>query len=181
MQYGDKWFIRTENYSFKYAIHGPGPYSDLQKIIQSLTTFVLGHECIHDQDTTKIVYFIPWIDIDFDKEFRIFVYQNKITAISAQHIYVINKWLSNKTTQEIETIVGKIVNYFEENIKDKMSFMANYVMDLALIGDEETPYFIEPNEFGAEYGSGSALFHWITDYDDLHDFDTIQFRFTSRE
>ncbi len=178
MEHGDRWFIRTENYSFKYAVHGAGPYNDLKKVIQSLTTFHIGHENIFDSDTKKTIYFIPWIDIDYDKEFRIFVYKNKITAISAQHIYVVNSWLKNKSSGEIEKIVEKIVGYFNENIKDKMSFMESYVMDLALIGESEEPYFIEPNEFGAEYGSGSALFHWITDHDDLHNSDTIQVRFT---
>ena len=62
-----------------------------------------------------------------------------------------------------------------------MNFMKNYVMDLALIYSEEKPYFIEPNEYGANYGAGSALFHWIVDEKRLQDSDIIQFRYVDRE
>lgn len=44
-------------------------------------------------------------------------------------------------------------------------------MDLALLDNENNynvPYPIEINSFGKEYASGSALFHWITDYDILY-------------
>ena len=214
MESGETWFIRTENYSFKYSQHGVGPYNDLKKIFESLISYSTGHACISDDDKSKTIYFIPWIDMDFNREFRIFVYNNQITAISAQHIYVINKWLQGKSKIEIEALVDKIVKYFNENIRDKLTFIGSYVMDLAmvtlvtLIGGEavgdrdeidevkevdeidevnEIPYFIEPNSFGAEYGSGSALFHWIIDHDDLHglnnssDSKSIQFRYVDRE
>ena len=46
----------------------------------------------------------------------IFVYNNEITAISQQHLYSENKWLANKSNDEIEEIVNKILNYFNENI-----------------------------------------------------------------
>ena len=35
-------------------------------------------------------------------------------------------------------------------------------MDLACIGASDH-YFIEPNSYGAEYASGSALFNWRDD------------------
>lgn len=50
-------------------------------------------------------------------------------------------------------------------------------MDLALIGPNDSPYFIEPNSFGKDYAAGSALFHWIDDYDALHNSDIIEFRY----
>ena len=58
-----------------------------------------------------------------------------------------------------------------------MAYMDSYVMDLALVGD--TPYFIEPNPFGKDYASGSALFHWIIDHDVLHDANAIEFRYVN--
>ena len=181
LKYGDKWFIRTEDYSLKYALHGVGPYNSLKKILQSVTTYATGHSCIKDTDKTKTIYFFPWIDMDWDKEFRVFVYNNKITAISQQHLYSVNKWLLNKTDDEIKDIVVKIVKYFNSNISDKLGFIKDYVMDLSLIEEDETPYFIEPNKFGKEYGSGSSLFHWETDHDDLHESNTIQFRFVNKD
>jgi len=171
------WFIRVESVSLKYGMHGAGPYKNLKEIIESLVTSSSGHECVKPDSTEITLYFMKWLDMHPNKEFRIFVKDNKITAISDQHLYTINDWLNTKTDEEIEKMVHKILEYFEENIKSKMEFMGSYVMDLALIGEEETPYFIEPNSFGKNYASGSALFHWVYDHDALHDNDVIQFRY----
>jgi hypothetical protein len=175
------WFIRTENYSFKYAVHGAGPYYALEDIFESLTTYVRGHEGIFDADTSKKLYFLPWLEIDRRKEFRIFVFENSITAMSVQHLYETNDWLSGKGDQEIAQLVDKILNHFVGHIREKLTFMGSYVMDLALIGPDETPYFIEPNAYGAQYGAGSALFHWINDDSVLRDSSVIDFRFVDRE
>lgn len=177
---GDKWFIRTENYSFKNTVKGVGPYNNLKDIFKSLTTYIKGHSGIDQDDATKTLYFLPWIEMDYQKEFRIFIYQNTITAISDQHLYCVNKWLASKTDTEISALVRKIITFFNDNIKERLAFIENYVMDLALIGEEETPYFIEPNAFGAKYGAGSALFHWINDHDQLHGKGTLEFRFVSK-
>jgi hypothetical protein len=60
-----------------------------------------------------------------------------------------------------------------------MTYKTNYVMDLALVGEDETPYFIEPNSFGKYYAAGSALYHWIYDHDKLHETDTIELRYVN--
>lgn len=173
------WFIRVESVSLKYGKHGPGPYRDLKEIIESLVTSSSGHECIKPDDIECTIYFMRWQSMDPFKEFRIFVHQNRITAISDQHLHVINKWLNTKSDDEISDIVNIIINYFDKNISPKLEFISSYVMDLALVGDDEIPYFIEPNSFGGNYASGSALYHWIYDHDTLHDDDIIEFRYTN--
>ena len=40
------------------------------------------------QDTTNLdIYLMEWIDILPEYEFRVFIFQNKITAISQQNLY----------------------------------------------------------------------------------------------
>ena len=129
-----------------------------------------------DDEECKI-YFLPWVTINPDKEFRIFVCKNEITAISQKHIFTVNKWLQKKTEKEIQGVVCKILIDFEQNIKEKLKFLEDYVMDLALIGQEEISYFIEPNSFGKNYAAGSALFHWIDDEVILLKNDTVEIRF----
>ena len=80
-------------------------------------------------------------------------------------------------------MVEIIVDYFNEVITKKITHVENYVMDLAIIGEmqEEVVYFIEINSFGADYSSGSALFHWKHDEAILlNDRDNnVVFRYTS--
>lgn len=171
------WFIRTDTVSLKYGMYGCGPYNSIEEIIKSMVSTIEGHSCFRDTDDTCPIYFMNWQNIEPDKEFRIFVYQNEITAISTQNIYSPNEWLTNLTEDQIKDVVKLITDYFEVNIKDKLRFIRNYTMDLAIL-DEGTPYFIEPNSFGKYYAAGSALYQWVNDHDKLHDSSSIEFRFT---
>ena len=173
------YFIRTDKVSLKYGKHGVGPYNNIQHIIESMVTSTTGHLCFHDDDESCDIYFMKWQDINDDKEFRIFVHENEITAISQQHLYSINEWLNGLTDDEIKNKVQKILEHFDKEIRDKMRYMGSYVMDLALVGDDEVPYFIEPNSFGKLYASGSALYQWIYDHDTLYDPETVEFRYVN--
>jgi hypothetical protein len=61
------------------------------------------------------LYCIPWVSIDKFAEFRVFVFDKKITGISQQHLYESNKLIelliekkeSNETIEPIETIEPK--------------------------------------------------------------------------
>lgn len=174
-----KWFVRTESVSLKEGMHGPGPYSDMKSIIESMTTGRPGHFAFNEEDTECTLYLFPWIEMDPEKEFRIFVHENRITALSDQHLYTINEWLTSLSEDDIKSVVRKILEHFEKHIKDKLSFLGSYTMDLALIGEEDTPYFIEPNSFGKYYAAGSALYHWIYDHDTLHEDDFIELRYVN--
>lgn len=173
-------FIRTETVSLKYGQHGIGPYNDIQSVIESLVTSTQGHECISESDERLCLYFLPWIKMHPDFEFRVFVYQGRITAISQQHIFDVNDSLTSMTVDDIKSkVVSPILLYFDTCIKQKMCEVTqSYVMDIALL-DDGTVYFIEPNPFGAQYASGSALFHWINDNNILRSSDTVTFRFVA--
>lgn len=182
LQNGEKgWFIRTEPVSLKNGLYGAGPYRNLEAILKSMVTGSYGHECFGINNTHCNLYFLRWRHLHPQKEFRIFVYKNNITAISDQKLYSVNSWLCTMTDTQIRQLVRKIVTYFNKHVQNKMSDFENYVMDFALVGKKETPYFIEPNSFGAQYASGSALFHWVRDHNVLHTPNTIEFRYVHTE
>lgn len=170
-----QWFVRSDTHSLKTGMHGAGPYTNIKQIIESICTTLVSHRCFDDDDTECILYLLPWLELDYDKEFRIFVHNNNITAISAQHLYSVNKWLTSLTTSEKRDVIQKIIVYFKKVIREKMEYMQNYTMDLALVNGE--PYFIEPNSFGARYASGSSLFHWVNDYDVLYGLAPLELRY----
>lgn len=180
------WFVRTETVSLKYGMHGKGPYRDMKSIIESLVSSADGHMCISESDdlTNYKLYFIPWVDIV--QEFRVFVYNNRISAISTQHFSAINEWLQPMTDTQVATaVVYPIVDYFEGGLKQKLAPIVgpNYTMDIAFLKDGSV-YFIEPNSFGANMAAGSAAFHWVYEHDKLHresDDDAIFVKFTSFE
>jgi hypothetical protein len=167
-----KYFVRTESVSLKNGMHGIGPYDNLKKIIQSLVTSTAKHSPITEKTTNIKLYLFPWVIIDDFKEFRIFVYKNKITAISQQNCYSKNYILTKLSNEEKEKVIMKwimlINNYFENIIKKRITHIENYTIDFTLLENNE-PYFIEINSFGKEYAAGSSLFHWLLDEDKLYD------------
>jgi len=178
------YFIRTDSVSLKYGQHGAGPYYDMKSIIESLVTSIYGHSPIKDTTDHIKLYLLPWKDIDSSREFRVFVCNNKITAISQQNLYETNNSLALLSDEESDSTVTEwgnvILKYFNEVISTKITHINDYTIDICLIGDGNEPYFIETNCFGKEYAAGSALFHWIVDEDKLYgkDSDTIYIRYT---
>ncbi len=180
-----EWFIRSERVSLKTGCYGCGPYTNIEMVVKSMVTCIRGHQphelltnC-DEENNSCILYLIPWLELDSEREFRIFVYNNKITAFSIQNIYSVNEWLNSLTDDQIINMLLKIKEYFELEIKEKMEYMTNYTMDLALLHD--SCYFIEPNSFGKEYAAGSALYHWIKDeYILLSLTPTIELRYVSK-
>ena len=164
------YFVRTDTVSLKYGQHKAGPYYDLKSIIESCVSCIEGHTPIKEDTNYLNFYLIPWIEIDDDKEFRVFVHKNKITAISQQSPLKMNKKLLNDERNATKyKWVNIIDDYFENEIKTKINYQDSYTIDIALIGKDDEPYMIEFNSFGAEYAAGSALFHWLIDYDILYD------------
>jgi hypothetical protein len=180
----NKYFVRAEKVSLKYGKHGAGPYTNLRDIIESLVTCIETHSPLKNiKDSSIKLYLFPWIEMNEDLEFRIFVYNNKITAISQQNIYQRNEYLLEYDEEKRNIIINNwiniINNYFNDVIKKNINHTYNYTIDLALL-DDNKPYFIEINSFGKDYAAGSALYHWIIDDKILLDIDrqiNIYFRY----
>jgi hypothetical protein len=177
----DKWFIRTEDFSLKKTVSGVGPYNSLERILPAMLSSDKSHPCLRQTDAKKTLYFMPWIEITKDKEFRVVVIDGRVTAISQQFFSEVNRWLAEKSEAELSEICRKIFVAHQTEFKGKLEYLGEkYVMDVALVGDEETPYFIEPNPFGAEYSSGSSLFHWIFDAEIIEGRAQFELRFVDK-
>jgi hypothetical protein len=166
---GTKYFVRADNVSLKEGMHGVGPYTTIKQIIESLITCKSSHTPIYEGVTHIKLYLLPWVDISPDKEFRVFVYNNNITAISQQHLYVTNSILAKIDSDEekrtlVKHWVDSITDYFDRYVKNRIK-TESCCMDIALT---DNVYFIEINPFGKEYSAGSSLFHWIIDENKLY-------------
>lgn len=179
------WFIRVERVSLKEGQHGKGPYKNLEQVIESICSGAQGHECIGIEDNLEAfnIYFLPWKSIK--NEFRVFIYQNHISAICPQNYSSLDEDLIElDKNNKLVNFVKSMVEYFNNNLKDRLMNIVgpNYTMDLALL-DDNTFYFIEPNSFGENYAAGSALFEWTLEHDILHKEpeDPVTFKFIDRE
>jgi hypothetical protein len=175
---GTNYFIKVNNVSLKYGVHGIGPYNNIQKIIESSVTCIEGHTPIYPDVKKVDIYLLPWVDIQPVNEFRVFVCNNKITAISQQNLYY--KLYDEESIQKIPDNLQIIVDYFHKEIIQKITWISSYSYDFAFVNNK--PYFIEMNCFGKEYATGSALFHWLLDEDILYGKsgeNVIEFRYTA--
>lgn len=177
------YFVRTNTVSLKYGQHKAGPYYDMKTIVESLVTSIQGHTPIKDDTEHIKLYLLPWKEIDSSKEFRVFVHDNKITAISQQNLYSANSGLKDIKETKREEIITKwcnlILEYFNDVISKRITHIKDYTIDVCLL-ENDVPYFIETNCFGKEYAAGSSLFHWLIDEDKLYgkDGNVIYFRYT---
>ena len=175
----DEFFVRSDFASLKYGKHGNKVYRSLAEVFASMVTSKRSHSPLgrSDREAELSLYLIPWVNINPDLEFRVFVYQKNITAVSQQHIYQKNECLQ---VRNISGIVQMISAYFRDNIRDRVNRLDSYVMDMALVGDSSfRVYFIELNPFGKDYTSGAGAFSWVADADKLcpHAPGTIYFRY----
>lgn len=189
------YFVRTESVSLKEGIHGVGPYFGLKEIIESSITASGGHQGV-DQSTTAIKFFLmPWVsDLHRDREFRVFVRESRVTAISQQALYNVNDILDRVEAAGLDPhdVVrawsALIVAFVEHDVMPRLATIGRHtaVMDIALLGPDPAsvqdvrelpdvseshrlrPYFIEINPFGYGYPAGSSLFSWIDDYATLY-------------
>jgi hypothetical protein len=159
---GTEYFIRTEHVSLKCGQHKAGPYRRMKEVVESLVTCVDGHTPITDSTKHITLYFIPWAQLDSLREYRGFVCNNVLTAISQQHLY--NVYDGEGTNNEaLVKDANIILDYFESVMREKITFLASYTFDIAVLADD-SPYFIEMNCFGANYAAGSSLFGWVQDH-----------------
>lgn len=183
---GTGYFVRVNNVSLKYGQHKEGPYYSMRQILESTLSCIGGHTPIKPDTNDLDIYLMEWIEIHPENEFRVFVFQNKITAISQQNLYSLllntNTNIPNQVFElEMKEKLDIIVKYFYNTIMNKVDWINSYTIDIAIV--DLQAYFIELNSFGKEYSSGSALFHWLLDESILYNkFETneniIEFRYT---
>jgi hypothetical protein len=158
---GEKYFVRCENVSLKYGADGLIPFVDFYTIIKSIVTSPYGHTPLYSDSEYITLYLFPWLELDISNEFRVFVKNRQITCISQQHWYKCLHIHSNELTPKIQIII----DYFNAVVLNLIEY-EDFSYDFTFHNNQ--PYFIEFNSFGKEYASGSALFHWLIDYDKLY-------------
>ena len=98
----------------KIKIKIKNSYNDVKTIFESAITAIDTHSPV-DLKMDSIKFFLmEWITIDADKEFRVFVCEGKVTAISQQHLFTANKTIDSLGDKKNETIkkwANIIVNY----------------------------------------------------------------------
>lgn len=164
---GTGYFVRSENVSLKTGMYGLEPLYTLRQIIESIVSCNSRHTPIYSDTTHIDLFLLPWKKFAHSDEFRVFVCENKITAISQQCLH--ERLIKPEDMEKIVEKMDVLVEYFYSDIINKIDWMNSYTFDFAFEdGDTSKPYFIEPNSFGKEYAAGSALFHWIHDEDILY-------------
>lgn len=169
----NKFFVRTNSVSLKEGKYGVGPYFTLKQIIESMISSSKSHSALANK-----IYLLPWVELERDLEFRCFVYKNRITAISQQFLYNDNDTLCGYSSEKIRELVENLINYFKQNVLYKIG-TDSFVMDIGHLAESKKAFFIEANPWGKEYGSGSSLFQWTKDYNDLYNDrdDTVIFKY----
>jgi hypothetical protein len=113
-----------------------------------------------------------WNDLlDPSMEFRCFVYQSNLTAISQYDYYCKYYHLQNEAV--VQQIKTTIIKYWKEKIQPLLDPFpekySNYIIDIGLIENKLTNEYdcivIEMNPFGTT--TGGSLFHWTEDNDQL--------------
>lgn len=163
----NKWFIRLSNASPKDGIHSVGPLLSIEQMVDSIVTSkrilsVLERKIIEKSEDN--LYIVPWRD-DWNEnmEFRVFVHDKKITAISQ---YIWKKYIGFTDIEIIEICRQIIIYCYTEIIPKAVSLIDNFIIDVIYNINKcnSIPVeLIELNSFGKNLATGSALFHWIND------------------
>ena len=190
------WFARLDSASPKDGKYGAGPLSTSNEIVTALATSMRVNKSLENaikknSNGSQIeicdvpLYLLPWRnDWNENLEFRVFVHNKKVTSISQ---YVWHKDVGF-TEDIMKVLTPKILDFCEYVINKFPLF--DFVVDIIVVLqdnieicgiDQNTNLnveLVEFNSFGAELASGSALFHWLNDYNLLYGYtDNVYVRY----
>lgn len=164
---GSNYHVRTDYHSLKGNPLGIRKYNNFRDIIIDSIKCSKSKYVFKNSDKIINFYLIEWKIIDPIKEFRFFVFNSKLTAVSQGNIYQKNNWIDNKIN-----FLNKLNNYYNYYLLPKLKiFFKNKNISECVIDvyyDNKNFHFIEINPFGKEYSSGSCLFDWIKDENILY-------------
>lgn len=175
MNSGKQYFVRTESASLKDGIVGAGPFTNAKQVLTGLCTskrlqniFMKELETMNCELDTKPLYFLPWnISIEESNEFRCFVCNWNLTAISQYIWHRDVGWSDKNRESELEKLVFGVNDLLckLKKVGDR-DLPQNFVLDVYVFdGGVE---LLELNCFGAQMAAGSCCFNWIRDYSILH-------------
>jgi hypothetical protein len=182
---GSEFFVRLDDCSPK----DNGGLRPLKSGKEILTAILGSKRCMlrieyarrENLRDVKIILKLWRADVDAGNEFRVFVNEGKITAISQYTWFEDHGWGVEPKKSKISHVVRGISDLLE-NMKPFLPFTScvydTHVMfrsgteELVEGGGTEGEHvvieLVEFNPFGAHISSGSALFHWVRDFDVLN-------------
>eukprot|EP00026_Physarum_polycephalum_P015981 Phypoly_transcript_16797.p1 GENE.Phypoly_transcript_16797~~Phypoly_transcript_16797.p1 ORF type:complete len:278 (+),score=38.95 Phypoly_transcript_16797:27-836(+) len=129
--------------------------SNSSRVREDLTRWLnVKKDKLEDEEFAMNIVLRPWTFIHPKDEFRAFVYNGHLTAVS-QYIDVC---FFNYSESDLRNIRNAIYTFFYEKLQKRLPFQT-CVLDLALFGNECrliecNPYFVK---------TGAALFNWQED------------------
>ena len=109
-------------------------------------------------------------------EFRCFVKDNIMTAISQyNHYIIVEDLLSAETCLKIKQ---KICHFWKDQIRTILEYLKDYIIDFAILSDDSV-FIIELNPFLTT--TGSALFDWTIDRDLLNGINIDKINYTEEK
>ncbi|KAJ3034261.1 hypothetical protein HK097_004567, partial [Rhizophlyctis rosea] len=167
---GTKIFARLNECNMKRNTGGaPIPFYNGLEILRAIIEDQRDYLWLKAHITSTTLYLSDWDDtIDMNNEFRVFVYQGKVTGISQYRWadYFLAEW--NKDQDSMRKVGNDVLEFVEGKLIPALDGgeKVTFVTDVVLVGNQT--WMIEINKFGGETGCGSALFHWKRDEEQLY-------------
>lgn len=158
-----KWFFRFNSRSPKDGMHEYPMYLPNQ-IIETIITSKRAFLALSDDE--NVIYFVKYDDEwKRENEYRVFIRNGKVTCISQYYLISIYQIDLN--------IMKNMINWLENDILPEilLKIGKNDIVADFYIEDDNKFKIVEFNSFGYWMASGSALFHWINDFNKLYNED----------
>lgn len=185
------WFVRTTACSPKDSQQdgGAGPHFSLVGVILALFASERVHVSMRSYEHNTKVYLLPFDPtVTVERELRVFVHKNQVTAMSQYDVYKTSSVFSPMDAEQLATVAQLVNDFHRTEVLPRWKGTENYVMDVeyCLPGnddDEQQPciQLIELNSFGAEMAAASGLFHWVRDKKELYSSDRLCIRVRAEE
>lgn len=175
------YFARLSRCSTKGGQGGVGPFHTARQIVTALVT---SYRCViaFERQEPVGLYLLPFLPhFDCDKEFRVFVNNCKVTALSQYNETEDCGW-GKYPDADLLNVAGNAVLLLDELLKKaaklELALPTCFTVDVFCHADQDFAVeLIELNSFGAQLAAGSCLFDWVTDYDLLYGLsDTLELR-----
>ncbi|GGI92502.1 ATP-grasp domain-containing protein [Legionella impletisoli] len=153
------------------SLHCQTPQQVMNLLLTSeriYTDLILALACLRDNPddewSTSIILREWQPTLREQNEFRLFVYQGKVTAISQyNHTCLYPSLTANEHNQEVLNALNDRLTEFAKKAHPEIG-MKDYILDLAVVDDQIR--IVELNPFAES--TGGCLFSWRADHDLLH-------------
>jgi D123 len=175
----NKLFVKLNSVSPKdLCVYFDGPYGDIdalaayrsEHVPHMLTRSTRTMSVIRNPRAPVHIMLREFADVPVQDEYRCFIYDNKLRAISQYHWNVQRPELLDQRF----AIRDRISNFMSQVLQGSYLPYADCIVDVILAEPSEKTfgglgiYIVECNCFGADLVAGSALYNWDVDYEILY-------------